>query len=314
MKSLQQAIIAKKNALATTVDKPLEELAERCAEVWPDADALDAVLHSGHNDIPYTHLLFAISVDGIQLSSNVSATDADVDWRQRDQSARPYLMKNLPYRGVMLSSVYLSLRTFKQCITALHSVTRGDELLGFVAADFSINDLPEQPIAEKEEFHWTQFRGDPAVRSTVFMQQRITSLLDEHIDEVLGLIEGLMTDHGVFHSKIHFSSGRCSLWLMEDPYSYQIHSVDEIVDPDICLAYPPYEYPKEAKLPKEKLKEVFEQFKKLRFADETFYLRSASINIFNGLISLTFSCDGSHYMSWQEFLDKDESFWFGAAS
>ena len=52
--------------------------------------------------------------------------------------------------------------------------------------------------------------------------------------------------------------------------------------------------------------------KKLRLTDETFYLRSASVNIFNGMISLTFSCDGSHYMSWQEFLDKDETFWFGA--
>ncbi len=49
--------------------------------------------------------------------------------------------------------------------------------------------------------------------------------------------------------------------------------------------------------------------KKLRMADETIYLRSSSINIFNGLISLTFSCDGSHYMSYHEFLDKDLSFW-----
>ena len=47
-------------------------------------------------------------------------------------------------------------------------------------------------------------------------------------------------------------------------------------------------------------------------ADETLYLRSSSINIFNGLVSLTFSCDGTHYMSWQEFLDKDMSFWVAA--
>mgnify|MGYP000302505891 FL=1 len=54
--------------------------------------------------------------------------------------------------------------------------------------------------------------------------------------------------------------------------------------------------------------------KKLRLADETLYLRSASINIFNGMLSLTFSCDGSHYMSWKEFLDKDMSFWVGCAA
>jgi hypothetical protein len=54
--------------------------------------------------------------------------------------------------------------------------------------------------------------------------------------------------------------------------------------------------------------------RQLRTADETLYLRSASINIFNGMISLTFSCDGTHYMSWREFLEKDMSFWLGSAA
>ncbi len=54
--------------------------------------------------------------------------------------------------------------------------------------------------------------------------------------------------------------------------------------------------------------------RQLRMADETLYLRSASINIFNGMISLTFSCDGSHYMSWEEFLQKDMAFWIGSAA
>jgi len=32
----------------------------------------------------------------------------------------------------------------------------------------------------------------------------------------------------------------------------------------------------------------------------------------NGIISLIFSCDGSHYMRWDEFLDKSLDFWIGA--
>ena len=52
----------------------------------------------------------------------------------------------------------------------------------------------------------------------------------------------------------------------------------------------------------------------LRMADEVLYLRSSSINIFNGMISLTFSCDGTHYMSWEEFLQKDVTFWTGCAA
>ncbi|MCK7471133.1 MAG: hypothetical protein MZU95_10405 [Desulfomicrobium escambiense] len=35
---------------------------------------------------------------------------------------------------------------------------------------------------------------------------------------------------------------------------------------------------------------VLVQFKALRFADETIYLRSGSINVMNGMVGLTFSC------------------------
>lgn len=48
----------------------------------------------------------------------------------------------------------------------------------------------------------------------------------------------------------------------------------------------------------------------LRLTDETIYLRMASIDVFNGMVSVTFSCDGSHYMSHDVFLKKDISFWF----
>jgi hypothetical protein len=54
--------------------------------------------------------------------------------------------------------------------------------------------------------------------------------------------------------------------------------------------------------------------KALRMADETIYLRMASINLFNGMVSLTFSCDGTHHMRYDELLQKDRAFWFGNAA
>ena len=66
-----------------------------------------------------------------------------------------------------------------------------------------------------------------------------------------------------------------------------------------------------AKVSPAEIRKTLEEFKALRFADETIYLRSGSLNIMNGMIGLTFSCDGSHYMSVQEFLEKDLSFWIG---
>ena len=61
----------------------------------------------------------------------------------------------------------------------------------------------------------------------------------------------------------------------------------------------------------DKVKRITDRLKDLRNADETVYLRSGSINVINGLVGLTFSCDGSHYMTFNEFLDKPDSFWFG---
>jgi hypothetical protein len=59
---------------------------------------------------------------------------------------------------------------------------------------------------------------------------------------------------------------------------------------------------------------ILKGMRELRLADDVIYLRSASINIFNGMISLTFSCDGSHYMRYDEFLEKNMAFWLGSVA
>ena len=64
-------------------------------------------------------------------------------------------------------------------------------------------------------------------------------------------------------------------------------------------------------MPEDKIMSIFEMFHNLRFADENIYLRSGSLNIMNGMVGLNFSCDGSHYMPYKEFLEKNTEFWFG---
>jgi len=312
MASIQQTILAKKQALAENIKDPLGQLADNCAQAWGNADGVDKALAAAIGGIPNCHLLYAWNVDGIEVSSMVRPDGIDPSWRDRDLSERPYLKNNLPFMGIMVSSVYLSEYTRQQCITALQAVRLGEELLGFIAADFAVSDLIKDDSLATADTHWQQFRGDPAVRGTVFMQTRAQSLMDDHIDEAMDLIRDLMVNHGVFHAKIHFSSGRCSFWLYDDPYSYRIHMVDELIDPELCLAYPVHAYPDNATVTPEQIAEVFKEFRALRFADETIYLRSSSINIINGMLGLTFSCDGSHYMPVDEFLDRDISFWLGS--
>jgi len=309
--STQQLILAKKAALAESAEKPLGQLAARAAEIWPNADALDQLLSNGISTIPHCHLLYAWDVNGIELSSMVQLDKVDPSWRGRDLSQRPYLKNHLPFKGVMLSSVYLSEYLPRLCVTALQAVSLDTQLLGFIAADFAVDDLPAEAPLAAPPTRWQQFRGDPAVRGQLFLQTRVTSLLDKHIDAVNNLMLRLMHQHGVFHTKIHYSSGRTSLWLLDDPYNYRLHGVDEIIDPDICLAYPLREYPDDAKVSPAEIRKTLEEFKALRFADETVYLRSGSLNVMNGMVGLTFSCDGSHYMSVQEFLEKDLAFWIG---
>ena len=67
MASIQQTILAKKAALADVVGEPLASLAQRCAAVWPDADALDRCLQEAIASIPNCHLVYAWDVDGMDV-------------------------------------------------------------------------------------------------------------------------------------------------------------------------------------------------------------------------------------------------------
>jgi len=97
-------------------------------------------------------------------------------------------------------------------------------------------------------------------------------------------------------------------------YRFRLHGIDELGNPDLCLAYLRIDYLADAEIPAEAVIKILNCFRELRFMDETIYLRSGLLNIFNGMIGLTFSCDGSHYMPWQEFLEKNLDFWTGKQS
>jgi len=118
-----------------------------------------------------------------------------------------------------------------------------------------------------------------------------------------------MEGHGIFHGKLHFSSSRATIWVIDDPYRYRLLDIDALTDPDTCLSYPGCPYPADAAIPRDKIRPVLDALRALRFMDETLYLRAGSLNIFNGMVGLTFSCDGSHYLPWDEFLTKGFDFW-----
>lgn len=151
---------------------------------------------------------------------------------------------------------------------------------------------------------WIQIRGDPSIREFLFLQERRLNDFDRRMDEVMARIADLICNYGVFHAKVHFSSGQVTLWLIDDPLRYQIHVKDEFLNLNSCQAYPLKEYTQQAVISRECIRPILEGFKQLRLRDPQIYLRSGSVNVVNGFVGLNFSCDGSHYINFEEFLYK----------
>jgi len=312
-KSWKAAIFHQREELALMLHEPLNRLAAQCAPVWGNQDKLNNILLSGFDNIPHCTYLYIVNTDGIQESDNVSRDGLLPGHYGRNRSQRPYMREVVPSWGFLLSDAYISLRAHRPSLTALHIIRLGGKAVGYLGADFDLRDLPVTAALYEEPANWQQIKGDPSIRSTVFQQIRTESQMDRHMEQAFSILEELFTDRGVFQAVIHFSSSRATVWFVDDPYRYRILKHDALADPDICLAYPHQPYPADALIPQSGIGPVLNGMSQLRMADETIYLRSASINIFNGLISLTFSCDGSHYMRYDEFLAKDMAFWFGSA-
>jgi hypothetical protein len=302
------SIEEQKSALSAQLVTPMEHLAQQCAKVWPDKTGLDRVLQQGLPSIPLCRLVYALDPSGRQISANVSAQGLSERFYGQDLSQRPFMTNVLPSRGFILSDVYVSRGTERPTVTAVLAVLKDDKVAGFIAADFDLRDLPLSDTPHIAAPGWRQIKGDPSIRQTVFMQQRAISALDQHIDDVIATIDELICERGIFHVQIHFSSSRATLWPMDDPYSYQVHVLDEIINPAVCLAFRKQPYPARATVRPEQVRQVLEKFRQLREADDVIYLRSGSLNIINGIVGLTFSCDGSHYIPANEFLSDECEF------
>jgi hypothetical protein len=311
--ALRTVVARQRMLLQVRLASALERLVAPCRLVWPDVSALEQILADALPTLTSCIYLYVLDASARQLTDNVSPTGRLPEHRGRDRRTRPYMTEALAGARFSLSPVYLSRNARRPSLTAIQRIDDGaGHLLGFVGADFDLRELPLTRQLDAQPEQWLQLKGDPAIRRGLFEQQRVESLMDGRIQEILDLIVELIAHHGVFHGKLHFSSSRATLWLVDDPFRFRILDYEDLAEPGICLAYPQRPYPLDATVPLERLPEVFATFKALRFMDENIYLRSGSLNIYNGMVGLNFSCDGSHYMPWEEFLEKNIGFWLGA--
>lgn len=313
-KIFDNRIQRRKLRLAQFLRLPMQELAGQALLIWPDQIELDQILETAfhaHPVMKQSNQLYAMDASGVQISSLMTADGTDATGIGTDRSKRPYMLQGFDTEELMLSSLYINSTAGLSSITAIMPVREGEELVGYIASEFTLLSLPSEKEFMEDRRVWLQIKGDPSIRSTLFMQSRTRSLMDEKLDDVIKIVEELLISRGVFHAKLHFSSSRATIWLYEDPYRFRINVLDELLD--AALAYPPRPYPEEAQVNQDQIRQCFRQFKALREADDTLYLRAGALNIINGMISMNFSCDGSHYMPVEEFLEKGEVFWLGNA-
>nr|VFJ60108.1 MAG: hypothetical protein BECKFM1743C_GA0114222_102656 [Candidatus Kentron sp. FM]VFJ72754.1 MAG: hypothetical protein BECKFM1743A_GA0114220_106641 [Candidatus Kentron sp. FM]VFK17363.1 MAG: hypothetical protein BECKFM1743B_GA0114221_104756 [Candidatus Kentron sp. FM] len=304
----KDAVHRQRVALAQLLHQPVARLASLCVRAWDDRLRLNDVLAAGFDGIPHATYLYALNDQGVQISDNVAARYLVPGYFGRDRSSRPYMREAVPPWGFLLSDAYVS-QSGRPSLTALHVVRAGETLLGYLGADFDLRDLPACEIICEESRAWRQIKGDPSIRQALFLQSRVESPMDENIDRIMVVLQELITERGMFHVVIHFSSSLVTGWFVSEPFRYRIIDHEALSDPNICLLYPQQPWPKDAEMRPEAIGPIFDATRELRRLDQNIYLRSASINIFNGVVSLTFSCDGTHYLSWNEFLDRQGEFW-----
>jgi hypothetical protein len=312
--NLRHSIAAQRAILHDLLAAELARHASEIPAFLGDREKLDARLQEIFRQIDHCKYVYVLDSAAVQISSTINRYGADAEAFNRDRSQRPYMIAAMRDPTLMfdLSEAYISRNKKRPSLTAIQAIVDADgKRAGFLGVDFDLRELPHTEVLYEEPSQWRQIKGDPAIRSGLFRQQRVTSLMDENIDHVLSLHEALMIDHGVFHVHIHFSGSRSTVWHIDDPYVYRILSPDELSDTSICLAYPQRPYFERNTVPASAIGPIFQQLKALRFADESIYLRNASLNLVKGVVSLNFSCDGTHYLDYRDFLERGLDFWIG---
>ena len=156
---------------------------------------------------------------------------------------------------------------------------------------------------------WLQIKGDPSIRAQLFTQTRAESLFDASIDRLHDIVGILLTRKGVFHTKIHYSSSQLTCWFARDPFCYEKFVRDEVLADNFLGRFPDADYAgRIAVIDEARIVRLLAEFRRLRLTDETVYLRNGAVNLINGMINMSFSCDGTQYLDHRAFFGALDTF------
>ncbi len=305
---ISDLIVKQKDFLTDQLGEGLMQLAQACDDCLENTHSFEKLnellfLYMRHHQ--HANLVYVIDSLGAQISANITKENIDTEFQGQDLSNRPFFSAIDDEHPIYISDAYISTATLKPCISVVHTICHADKIIGMLVFDLDLEKLP-LPKQDLDLDEWRQIKGDPEIRSNLFNQVRASSAMDQSVDMVHDIAVELMCELGIFHLKLHYASSRATIWNYDNPYNYHVHVLDEITSPNIFLLYPKKSYPQAAKVTQEQVKDVFDKFKHMRFMDENLYLKTGSLNIMNGTVGLSFSCDGNHYLSINDFLDNFE--------
>jgi len=129
------------------------------------------------------------------------------------------------------------------------------------------------------------------------------------VDRVHAIVQSLLTRQGAFHVKIHYSSNQLTCWFCDDAYRYRVYVSDGVLGGDFLEHFPSLSVAHlKPLLHAADVPMILKEFKILRLTYKIIYLRNASINLVDGMIGMTFSCDGAHYIDHKTFFERLETF------
>jgi hypothetical protein len=156
---------------------------------------------------------------------------------------------------------------------------------------------------------WLQIKGDPSIRSFLFQQSRVEGAFDGELDRVHQITSDLLTKKGVFHVKIHYSSSQLTCWFADDAYRYRVYVKEDVLASDFLERFRDCTVDHlQPLIVSEDVGLILNEFKRLRLTDENIYMRNGSINRINGMVGMTFSCDGAHYIDHKTFFNQLDTF------
>jgi len=152
----KESVSNQKKWLAEQNTTPITHLAKLCGHDWGSDARITEVLAQEFHKLPHCQKLYTMNTNYIQMGASIIKNEVDMDANGYNHSGQPYCSGSLPFRGLVLTSTYTR-NDSRPFITVIQAINHNEQLLGFVAADFALEDLPATTLSTSG-YPWQQYK------------------------------------------------------------------------------------------------------------------------------------------------------------